>query len=232
MTTSDPSALAPTAQRAFIAAQLERGDGPAVQALRRSAQSWVEAGKGRFQAITERLLMLPFADLGTIPAPLQEVLGLILGQVAPLHRPLAVKIHTLYALTPADGPQLIYAQLSDRTQAAALALHRALSERLAHYGFALDPRPFAPLIPLGRVRQPVSLGPAPELELSLRLQQLAVVYRPAEGERGRWQRSHLSRLGAANALIYHEPLEHFELTRLSAGPPEGAPAEGAEPPPS
>lgn len=188
--------------RSVVAVVFDRTERAALGALRKPVQRWVEERDGRLDAIGERLLMVPLLDLGDVPPESHAAIDLALAKVVPAHPPFGVTLDGLGRFPHQGHAWLVHGRIDDRT-GQLRRLQAALAEAVAAYGFALDPRPFVPHVPLGRLAEPVELGTPPGVEVRLRVREVALITRASEAE-SRWERPVLMRLGAPTDLIFHD----------------------------
>lgn len=188
--------------RTLVAVVFDRTERAALGALRKPMQRWVDDQGGRLEAIGERLLMAPLLDLGDVHPESHAALDLALGKVAPLHPPFGIAVDALGRFPHQGHAWLVHGRIDDRS-GQLKRLQAAVAEAVSAYGFALDPRPYAPHIPLGRLSEPVDLGAPPSVEVRLRVREVAIITRAADAE-ARWERPVLMRLGAPSGLIFHD----------------------------
>jgi 2'-5' RNA ligase len=188
--------------RSVVAVVFDRAERAALGSLRKPVQRWVDDHGGRLDAIGERLLMVPLLDLGDIAPESHAAIDLVLAKVLPLHPPFGVVLDGLGRFPHQGHAWLVHGRIDDRG-GQLRRLQAALADALAAYGFALDPRPYAPHVPLGRLAEPVELGSAPLVDVRLRVREVALISRTLDGE-SRWERPILARLGAPTDLIFHD----------------------------
>lgn len=207
--------------RSFLAVAFDRAERAAVGALRKPTQRWVESHGGRLEAVGERLLAAPLIDLGEVEPESHHAIDLALARILPRHLPFNLTLDGLGRFPEQGHAWLVHGRLHDRAGQLA-RLQAELAEALAAYGFALDPRPFRAHVPLGRLVEPVELGPAPEAEVRFKVRELALFTRALEPE-ARWQRPIVARLGAPTDLVFHDdPSTLSEPAAALADDPQAA----------